>query len=518
MTYATKFCVFVLPDGRACGNMVRTHETNNLGHPFTSGPAPADEPLRLLRPDPSESVQDRPESSGPSLIEVLADQGSEKHRGQLRMAQRLAAQHEGQLLHVHRMGWHVWDGTRWKPDDDGAPLRAVRDTIGQALVDLRYLPPDERDKLYKDISKSESASAMNGILTLAGADERLATAPARLDTHAHLLNCRNGTVDLRTGELRAHTPADMITKVAGCDFDWDAKGELFREFVEQVLPDAGTRDFVQRVLGQALCGTVTEHVLPILTGKGKNGKTTLIETVRSALGDYAMEAEPDLLLARESAHPTGLADLLGRRLVTCQETDEGRRLAAATVKRLTGGDRIRARRMRQDFFEFIPSHTVVMITNHKPRVSGDDDALWRRIRVVPFDFIPDRPDNTLPERLRADLPGVLAWLVLGYLDYVDKGLETPQDVSEATGRYRGDSDALGRFLQERAIANPQAHVRARELYHAWETWSKDAGEQPISEVEFANALDRRGITKTRRSIGYVYLGIGLYADSDQEAP
>lgn len=492
--------------------MEYTHEGNELGHPFMPDRTVVDAGLRLLETDP---VPPRPETElTPAAGTAARPAGDERHRGQLRMAQRLAAMHEDRLLHVHRIGWHLWDGTRWKQDDDGAPLRAVRDTIDQALVELRHLEPSERDKLYKDIGKSESASAMNGILTLAAADERLTTAPARLDTQPFLLNCRNGTIDLRSGRLHPHEPAARITRVTGCDYDPDAKGTLFRDFVAEILPDETIRSFVQRMLGQALFGTVREHILPIFTGVGKNGKSTLIETIRATMGDYAIEAEPDLLLSKENSHPTGLADLMGRRLVTCQETDEGRRLAAATVKRLTGGDRIRARRMRQDFFEFTPTHTVVMITNHKPRVAGDDDALWRRIRVVPFEFIPAHPDNTLAERLRADLPGVLAWLMDGYQDYMDRGLETPDSVSAETSRYRGDSDALGRFLDEHTVRNPNAYVRARELFHAWETWSKDVGEASGSEVEFAAALSRRSITKIRRSIGYVYPGIGLEAEQD----
>lgn len=450
-----------------------------------------------------------------NILDYVPGFEPERHRGQLRMARRFAAMHQGRLLHVHRVGWYVWDGTRWRPDDDGLPMRAVREVLLAAFGELPELGKSEREALWKDITKCESASGMNGVLTIAAADERLATAPSRLDTDPYLLNCANGTVDLRTGELRAHNPADLITKVTGCEFDWNAKSELFEKFIGEVLPDNDVREFVQRMLGQALLGIVREHILPIFSGKGANGKSTLIDVVRHALGDYAMEAEPELLLTRDYAHPTGQADLMGRRLVTVQETDDGRRLAAATVKRLTGGDRIRARRMRQDFFEFTPSHTAVMITNHKPKVSGDDDALWRRIRVVPFEVVVTEPDKTLPERLRADLPGVLAWLVYGYLDYADKGLEAPESITKVTAEYRTQSDALGRFLAERTTTNPNAYVRARDLYSAWAKWSHDNGEQAISEVEFAQAMARRGIERKSRNIGNVYVGIGLYAEEEK---
>lgn len=440
---------------------------------------------------------------------------TERHRGQLRMAQRLAAMHEGRLLHVHRLGWYVWDGSRWTPDEDGAPIRAVRDMLDAALAELPTLVKEDRDALYRDIARSESASAMNGILAIAGADERMAAAPGRLDTDPYLLNCANGTLDLRTGELREHDPRDLITKVAGCVYEPGATSDAFARFIAEVLPDEEVRAFVKRMLGQSLAGVVREHVLPIFTGKGKNGKSTLIETVRAVLGDYAIEAEPDLLLARDRAHPTGLADLMGRRLVTSQETDEGRKLAAATVKRLTGGDRIRARRMREDFFEFTPSHTVVMITNHKPRVPGDDDALWRRIRIVPFDVVVDKPDPTLPERLREELPGVLAWLVDGYREYVEHGLTAPEGVTRVTEDYRNASDSIGRFLAERTTANQHAHVRARQLYADWANWCQQNGENPGSEVTFAEAMARRGIEKKRSSGGQIYRGLGLLTNEGE---
>lgn len=439
---------------------------------------------------------------------------AERHRGQLRMAERFAHQHAGRLLHVHRVGWYVWDSIRWRPDENGAPIRAVRDTLNEALSELAGLPKQDREELFKDIARCESATAINGILTIAGSDEQIATAPSKLDTDPHLVNCQNGTLDLRTGDLRPHDPGDLITKATGCEFDWNARSAIFEKFVGEILPDDDVRAFVQRLLGQSMLGIVREHILAILTGTGSNGKSTLTETVRAALGDYAMEAEPELLLTREHAHPTGQADLMGRRLVTVQETDEGRKLATATVKRLTGGDQIRARRMRQDFFEFTPSHTIVMITNHKPRVAGDDDALWRRLRVVPFDMVVDKPDKTLLEKLKADLPGVLSWLVYGFMDYTDKGLEAPSTVTEQTQKYRDDSDAPGRFLEERTIPNPNMWVGARDLFRAWEKWATANGETLGTEVGFAESMARRGIDKKKSNKGARYLGIGLAAEED----
>jgi putative DNA primase/helicase len=249
---------------------------------------------------------------------------------------------------------------------------------------------------------------------------------------------------------------------------------------------------------------------------GRNGKTTLLNVARGALGDYAIEAEPDLLIDRDRAHPTGQLDLLGVRLAVCQESDEGRRLAVGTAKRLTGGDAIRARRMRQDFVEFTPSHTAVLVTNHKPRVPGDDPALWRRLRVVPIQVVVDQPDTALPERLALELPAVLAWMVAGHGDWHDSGgLLEPAAVRAATEQYRASSDALGRFIDEECVTGVAFSVRAGHLFTMWSGWCSANGEQPGRQNEFADALDQRGFTKINRSAGRVYNGLGLRSQAEE---
>jgi len=441
----------------------------------------------------------------------------ELHRGQLRMAERFVIDHTGELIYAHGIGWHVWDGTRWARDIDGAATRAVVATIKATKREvMRIVDEDERKRLYADACAVESSSGLYGVLKIAGSLQPIAVAGGGLDADPWLFNATNGTLDLRTGEIRPQRPADLITKVAGCALDLDATAGAFEKFVMEILPDLDVRDFVQRLMGYAMLGRIREHVLPIFTGTGQNGKSTLVEVVRQAFGDYAITTDPELLVDRAGGHPTGMSDLLGVRLAVTAETDEGRRLASATVKRLTGGDKIRARRMRQDFFEFDPSHTIVMVTNHKPRVAGDDPALWRRLRVVPFDVVVANVDTTLPERLQLELSGVLAWAYAGYLAYVEHGLTAPTAVTERTDAYRSDSDPLGRFLDERTLAQTYAHVRARELYGEWSKWCSQSGEVPGSEVEFAGAMAARGFSKTRQSSGQTYTGIGLLSDETED--
>jgi putative DNA primase/helicase len=454
----------------------------------------------------------------PTTGEITIIAEPEAHRGQLRMAERLARRHAKLLRHAHDLGWYTWDNLRWAPDRDGAAMRAAVDVVKAAITDLDTLTGQDRDQLYSDIRRAETSAGLAGILTIAATLRPLATQPNQLDANPHLFNTLAGTLDLHTGQTRPADPADLLTKVAGAGLDPTITGTVFERFLTGVLPDPDIAEFVQRLFGYAMLGRATEHVLPIFTGTGQNGKSTLLRVVGDAFGDYAISADPEMLVDRGRAgtHPTGVADLLGVRLAVASETDEGRPLADATVKRLTGGDKIRARRMRQDFFEFDPSHTFIMVTNHKPRVAGDDPALWRRIRVVPFDVVVSDPDPQLPEKLSLELSAVLGWAYAGYQGYVSRGLDAPEVVTVRTDDYKNSSDALGRFLDERTIqTGPQGVVKARELYAAWSEWCRDNGENNGSEVVFAESMGRRGHAKTRRNIGQVYIGVMLSSDGEE---
>lgn len=444
------------------------------------------------------------------------------HRGQLRMAGRFTDQWQNHLRFVHGIGWHQWDKTRWAQAVDGGPMRCAIRTARDALRELADLDKAEREELFTDIRRVESAAGLRGVLEIASNIKPLACSPDRLDTDPYLFNVANGTFDLRTMELRPHDPKDLITKIAGCGYDSQAPAPTWLPFIEEVLPDPAVRGFVQRLFGYALLGKVREHMLPQFTGNGRNGKGTLRDVVKAAFGEYAIEVNPSIVMSDGArSHPTERADLLGARLVFTSETDENAPLAAATMKRLVGGDPIRARRMGKDFFEFDPSHTLVMITNHLPVVAGDDKAVWARLRVVPFDQdFTSRQDRGLGDRLALDLAAVLAWCVQGYQLYSDSGLTEPDAVARSTAEYHEASDPLGRFLEEATIASPHAYVRAGELYEAWRTWCHHNGEKDLgklSNVRFADMLKRKGITRESRSFGNVYVGLGLCAEEGGES-
>jgi putative DNA primase/helicase len=435
------------------------------------------------------------------------------HSGQARIAYMLEADYVGKLLHVHGMGWLAWDGVRWAADDRGAAKRAVLHVLSKALNDSTDDPV-----LRSDVKKCESASGVAGVLDLASALVAFAVTVADLDADPYLLNVANGTLDLRTMDLRDHAPADRCTKVAKAAWRSDASMATWEGFLGYVLPDAEVREFLQRVAGVGLLGVVVEHVLPILTGSGANGKSVFDQAVRFALGDYASTVEPDLFLHRQGAHPTGEMDLLGKRWVVVSETEKDRRLAEATMKRLTGGDTIRARRMRQDFVEFNPSHTAILITNHLPKVSGDDPAIWRRLRVVPFGVVipPEERDKHLAERLKLDADAILAWAVAGYADYQERGeLAEPDSVLTATSKYQKSSDSVARFLDD-CTKSCNGFATTGDLFARWSRWAAEDGADAISQRAFGEALDGHGFSVSKSNGRRVRRGLILLLEGQED--
>ena len=449
---------------------------------------------------------------------TVAELRPEIHRCQLRIAMRLAAAEQGRLLHVPGLGWHGWDGYRWALDQGE---RIAKQSVMQAVRNARLeassmRSAQDRDDLWRDAKSCETSTGVRGVLELGAALPALSALSTELDVNPHLLNTSSGTLDLSSGRTHPCSPGDLLTKVTGCHYEAGATSQEWDTFLTATLPDVDVRTFLQRVVGLALVGKVIEHVLPILTGTGRNGKGTFVRTVAAALGSYAIEAEPDLFMARERAHPTGQLDLRGVRFATCQETDDGRRLDVAAVKRLTGGDTIRARKMRQDFIEFTPSHLPFLITNHLPKVPADDPALWARLLVIPFDqsFL-GREDRTLEDRLCAELPAVLAWAVAGWEDYRERGrLDPPAAVSHATSTYRISNDSIAQFIDDRCLLNPHMHVVSTDLWNAWEAWCHANSQRPGTNRMLKAAMELREVFVSRSNGRSRFKGIGLASMQD----
>lgn len=441
---------------------------------------------------------------------------------ELGMAHRLIHVHGEALRYVPAWRrWLVWDGRRWAYDDDGQAPRLAKTIARRVMSDALRIKDDKARREALGLARrAESAPGVAGVLTLAGTELGIALRPGDLDVDPWLLNCANGVLDLRTGLLGPHDPKLNLTKITGAAYDPEATGREFVKFLERVQPDEGMCAFIARLLGHTLPGVVVEHLLPILQGAGANGKSTLMTVVMAALGDYAATADPGIFTERGyDAHPTGVADLFGRRLVVVHESDRGRHLAEGTVKRLTGGDRIKARRMREDFWEFEPSHTAIMLTNHRPIVRGDDEAIWRRLRLVPFDVtIPAaEQDHGLGDRLRLELDAVLAWLVAGFHEWREGGLAEPEPVLTATAGYRGDSDVVGRFFEQRCLLGEHFHVGSTSLFGTWREWCAAEGVDAGTQTAFATALQDRGLDNRKDSTGRMrWHGVALASDEGDD--
>lgn len=431
-------------------------------------------------------------------------------------AVRLVRDHGRDLLHVGGQGWLCWDGRRWRRDDSGEVMRRAKATV----VSLFGEAVEERDEeLQAWAKKSAAEPRLRAMVTLASSERPVVASVDELDRDPFLLNVANGTLDLRTGELREHRRDDLLTKLAPVAYDPEAECPLWRGFLETTFNgDADLIAYVQRLVGYALTGTIREHVLAFLYGTGSNGKTVFLNALLRLLGEgeYGLQAERDLLLVRSGGHPTGLADLRGTRLAVVSEVNEGRRLDEALVKTLTGGDKIRARRMRQDFYEFEPTWTLFLAANHKPEVRGTDHGIWRRISLVPFEVtIPDaEQDRELPDKLAAELPGILRWAVVGCLDWQQHGLEQPEAVQRATAGYRSEQDVLGAFFEECCTFGSNVKVKSALLYDAYTSWAEHAHETVLSKVEFGARLrERPGLQSAKGAQGSRWWsGIGLLRD------
>jgi P4 family phage/plasmid primase-like protien len=427
-------------------------------------------------------------SSGPSVP------------GDVAAAERLVARYGRDLRYCREwQKWLAWTGQRWRLYADAAVMRMAIATARAELAAALVAGDGATAAWAAGLLKSRARlTAMVGI---AACLEEVEVSFEDFNADPFLLNVANGTVDLRTGELREHRREDLPTQLCPTAFDPQAKCPTFERFLTEILPDADVRDFMRRLLGYCISGSSETHLLPILVGTGFNGKSTLMELVMAVLGrDFAAPALPGLLLTGAGErHPTQEAFLWGKRLVLVSELAEGKKLAADTVKRLTGGDTVCARRMREDPWVFPATHKIVLYLNHKPEVPENDDALWQRLRVIDFPrrFVGADQDRQLPTKLRAEAAGVLRWLVEGCLAWhAPGGQEAPEAVVTATEVYREAEDEVGLFLAERWPEDDPDEPETRgaqDLYQQFFEWARARGTRtPLTQKRFGERLKARG--------------------------
>ncbi len=411
-------------------------------------------------------------------------------------AARMVAAYGDRLRYERAGGWYAWTGQRWERD---VTLRveayAAECALGIYAEAALAEDADQRKELEGHARKSEARNRQEAMVE--SACHMLAVPPDVWDADPWLFNVENGTLDLRSGELREHRPGDHLTKLASVAYDAQSEAPSFERFLVQMVPDPDVRAFHQRSLGYALTGVIREQHLWFWYGVGSNGKGTLANLLAHVLGDYFLTAPPYLLERGTDRHPTELARLRGARLVMSVEIQEDWALNEARVKQLTGGDIISARYMRGDYFDFEPTHKLFLQGNHRPRIAGTDHAIWRRPLLVDFPVtIPNNEQDTeLGDKLKAEAPGVLRWLVEGCLAWQEQGLQPPKTVQVATETYRQEQDLLGSFLDECCIIEPDAWVRSKDLYGAYGAWCEAGGEKPRTQRSLGNQLRERGFQR-----------------------
>jgi putative DNA primase/helicase len=418
--------------------------------------------------------------------------------------------------------WLVWDGWRWLMDEDGEIMRRAKSTATAIYTEAKKAAEasekDMADKLASHASKTQSANRIKAMIELAQSEPGIPVRTGELDQNNYLLGVTNGVINLRTGALREPRQADHITKQAHVAYEPDAQAPLFVAFLQRIMGgNQALVDFIQRAIGYSLTGDTGEQCLFFLHGSGANGKSTLLNAIKELLGDYAMQCPAETLMVKQGGGsiPNDIARLRGARFVATSETEDGRRFAEAMIKQLTGGDVIAARFLFAEYFEFTPNFKIWLGANHKPVIRGDDYAIWRRIRLVPFTVTipPEQRDKNLPEKLRNEYPGILAWAVQGCMEWQIQGLNPPPEVIAATDEYKSEMDLIGKWIEECCITKPNATAKASSLYGNYKRWVEDNGGHPLSNTKFGLKLGDRGFSK-EKSGTVVYRGIGLLDTSD----
>jgi putative DNA primase/helicase len=423
------------------------------------------------------------------------------------LAARFTQRHADDLRYVAAWGrWLQWDSTRWVQDDTLHVFDRAREICRAASAECATKPTVA--------ARVASAATVAAIERLVRADRRHAAVVDQWDSDAWLLNTPDGIVDLRTGDIEVHRRDAYCTKMTAASPGGACP--LWNTFLDRVTDgDRELQTFLRRMMGYCLTADTREHALFFLYGTGANGKSVFLSTVAGILNAYSKSAAIETFIASPSEHhPTDLAGLQGARLVTATETEDGRRWAESKIKALTGGDRIAARFMRQDFFEFTPVFKLVIAGNHKPGLRSVDEAIRRRLHLVPFvvTIPPAERDLSLSHKLRAEWGGILGWALGGCLEWQARGLTPPASVRDATEAYMAAEDGLAQWLDARCVQVPNAVGTAARLFADWKTWAESAGEYVGSQKRFSQTLEERGFKRTRVSgVGRGFQGIGLRA-------
>jgi putative DNA primase/helicase len=458
------------------------------------------EELELLIADAAKALDEAP----PIIADNPGSERSNIGNGGLedRVALDFANTHASTFCFIAKWGrWVKWDGDRWRPEDT---LRAF----------------DEARKLCREAGDAK-ARTVAAVVNLARTDRRLAATDDQWDRDPKLFNTPGRTINLNTGVASAPDRLHYITKVAAiAPAPQGTPHPIWTAFLERVTnSNPELIGFLQRYLGYCLTGHTFEHVLVFLYGLGANGKSVFINTVSRIFGDYAAVAPMELFMAsKHDRHPTEVAKLQGARLVTAQETEKGRRWDVAKIKSLTADDKLTARFMRQDFFDFAPTHKLIITGNHKPMLPAVDEAIRRRFLLIPFvvEIPKAERDPDLAQKLQGEWPAILRWMVEGCLEWQRNGLMVPAIVRDATAEYLADQDATAQWIDEWIERDLRAFALTGDLFKSWKSWCEQRNNYIGTETAFSDELADRGFERDRKKYGRGFKGIWLRSSNEQQ--
>ncbi|MDR0794924.1 MAG: hypothetical protein LBE79_02545 [Tannerella sp.] len=413
--------------------------------------------------------------------------------------------------------WLVWNGKHWETDEGGALVHTKGLEIVRNIYDDLARTADYRERIEIEnyARLSESTRRREAFVKAAAWIKALNVKSDELDPDPWLLNVKNGTINVRTGEFREQRQEDMISKIADVEYDPQADCPMWKQFVREIMDyRADLISFLQTAAGWALSGDISEQIMFILFGSGANGKSTFLNTIMYLLGDYAIATPTETFMKKSGdQHTNDIARLRGTRFVTTTELEFGKRLAEPLIKKITGNDQMTARFLYGEYFNFMPTFKIFMATNHKPVIKGTDHGIWRRIRLIPFTtrITEEKQDKHLELKLRAEASGILNWLLEGAKRWQKEGLKTPVEILSATDEYRGEMDVIGNFIKDCCVQKEGVKIKVRELHKCYQNWCADQNEHICSERFFALRLKEMGYTQGRTAEARYWNGLSLLA-------
>lgn len=428
-------------------------------------------------------------------------------------ARQLARVHGDKIRYCpEREAWLSWDGKKWADKNGGLTARNLSSQICNGLALEALADISQPSKAESMAMRLASTATTNAVVKYCEFNPLVHVNIDQLDHNPHLINTPGGIIDLRTALMLPHDPKEYMTRMAAVTPQAGTPSRWLRFLDEATGGDKQLQLYLQRLCGYALTGLKTEHNLAFIYGTGGNGKSVFLNTVYSILGEYSTQATMDTFTSSKSdRHPTDLAGLAGARLVTANETQADKAWDEQRVKALTSSDPMKARFMREDFFTFEPTFKLVMAGNHKPQIRNLDDAMKRRIHLIPFTIKPKAPDSELPEKLKLEFPQIMAWMVDGARMWMEQGLNPPPSVIEATNEYFEDEDPVGQWIKARIRFEPDGFATTTDLFRSWQEWAGENGEEDRRTAKKLSMLlrDREGWHYKRTAVARGFEGISI---------